>query len=121
MLAITPAAAHAQTGNSEITALRTFEATESYRAPFTPATAVKFNESDHFFVRSALAIDFTYRSANVTLPLYRGASPSGQPVYYIITDASDFTFAHELGSTMRPSWRRPLNPKARRRSRSRTG
>ena len=70
--------------------------------PFKPATAVKFKESDHVFVRSALAIDFTYRSATVILPLYRGASPIGQPVYYIITDASDFTFARELGLNYAP-------------------
>ena len=87
---------------SESTALRTFEARESHRPAFTPENAVKFKASDNVFVKSVLAIDFTYRKATATLPLYRGAGPDGADVYYIITDASDFTFARALGLNYAP-------------------
>ena len=42
-------------------------------------------------------MDFTYRKATVTLSLYRGLSPQGKDVFYIITDASDFDVAREMG------------------------
>ncbi len=106
VITATPMIAHAETSGGEIAALRAFEAAESHRPPFTPATAVKFTAKDNVFVKSALAIDFTYRSANVTLPLYRGASPSGEAVYYIITDASDFEFARQLGLNYAPKLRK---------------
>ena len=86
-------------------ALRDFESRESHRAAFTPETAVKFARNDHVFVTSALAVDFTYRKATVTLPLYRGVSPAGDAVYYIITDASDFDFARQLGLNFAPKLR----------------
>jgi hypothetical protein len=58
------------------------------------------------FVKSALAVDFTYRKANVTLPLFQGLSPKGQPVYYIITDASDFEVAKAMGLNYAPKMRK---------------
>jgi hypothetical protein len=69
----------------------------SGRQAYTPTNGVRFKASDNVYVKSALAIDFTYRKANVTLPLFRGISPKGQPVYYIITDASDFEVARAMG------------------------
>jgi len=101
VLACAPWMAFADIGD-DASALRSFEARESHRSPFTPEAAVSFKPSDHVFVTSALAIDFTYRKATVTLPLYRGVSPMGEPVYYILTDASDFGFARQLGLNYAP-------------------
>ncbi len=81
-------------------------ARESGRPVYTPANGVRFKASDNVFVKSALAIDFTYRKANVTLPLFRGLSPKGQPVYYIITDASDFEVARAMGLNFAPKMRK---------------
>jgi hypothetical protein len=81
---------------SEAVALRKFEMRESHRPAYNPDAPSKFKPSDHVFIKSALAIDFTYRKASVTLPLYRGLDSSGESVYYILTDSSDFMFAHEL-------------------------
>lgn len=92
----------------DASALRAFEARESHRPPFTPETAVRFKPSDHVFVTSVLAIDFTYRKATVTLPLYRGTSPMGEAVYYIVTDASDFEFARQLGLNYAPKLKKAV-------------
>ena len=87
---------------SDAQALLAFEARESHRPVYTPETATRFRPQDNVFVKSALAVDFTYRKAQVTLPLYRGMSPSGKPAYYILTDASDFAFARSLGLNYAP-------------------
>lgn len=90
---------------AEARALLADVARESGRPAFTPANAVRFKASDNVFVKSALAIDFTYRKANVTLPLFKGMSPKGQPVYYIITEASDFEVARAMGLNYAPKMR----------------
>jgi hypothetical protein len=72
------------------------------REAYTPETGVVFDESDNVFMRSALAIDFTEGAATVTLPLYRGLSPEGEEVYYIITEASDFDVATTMGINYAP-------------------
>lgn len=87
---------------SEMAALQTSAARESGRAAYSPKTGVKFKASDNVFVKSALALDFTYRSATVTLPLYRGLSPRGEDVFYIVTDASDFAVAERMGINYAP-------------------
>lgn len=87
---------------AEARALLDDVARASGRPAYTPANGVRFKASDNVFVRSALAIDFTYRKANVTLPLFKGNSPKGQPVYYIITDASDFEVARAMGINYAP-------------------
>ncbi len=87
---------------TEMTALQTTAQRESGRPAYSPATGVKFKPSDNVFVKSALAIDFTYRSATVTLPLYRGLSPDGADVFYIITDSSDFEMARRMGINYAP-------------------
>lgn len=87
---------------AEARALLSDVARGSGRPAYTPANGVRFKASDNVFVKSAIAIDFTYRKANVTLPLFRGMSPKGQPVYYIITDASDFDVARAMGLNYAP-------------------
>jgi hypothetical protein len=87
---------------AEANTLLTTEARESGRAPYSPGQGVAFKPSDHVFVKSALAVDFTYRKATVTLPLFRGLSPSGKAAYFIITDASDFEVARRMGINYAP-------------------
>ena len=89
-------------GLAEAGALQALTATESGRPAYSPATAVRFKASDNVYVKSALAVNFTYRAAFVTLPLFRGLSPQGQPVYYIITEASDFDVARKMGINYAP-------------------
>jgi hypothetical protein len=86
----------------EANALMTTEGQEAGRAPYSPGHGVAFKASDHVFVKSALAVDFTYRHASVTLPLFRGVSPSGSDEFYIITDASDFDVARRMGLNYAP-------------------
>jgi hypothetical protein len=86
----------------EARALLTAESMETERAPYRPGHGVNFNPSDHVFIKSALAIDFAYRNASVTLPLLRGLSPEGRDVFYIVTDASDFEVAHRMGVNYAP-------------------
>lgn len=59
----------------EARAILTAESMETERAPYRPGHGVNFNPSDHVFIKSALGIDFAYRNASVTLPLFRGLSP----------------------------------------------
>lgn len=87
---------------AEARALLTDVARASGRPLYAPASAVRFKASDNVFLKSALAVDFTYRNATVTLPLFRGISPSGGAVYYIVTDASDFAVARAMGLNYAP-------------------
>ena len=87
---------------TEMAALQATASRESGRPAYTPATGVKFKASDNVFVKSVLALDFTYRAATATLPLYRGLSPRGADVFYIITDASDFEVARQMGINYAP-------------------
>jgi hypothetical protein len=93
-------AGSAMTG--EASALLRAEATEAHRAAYSPETGVAFKPSDHVYLKSALAIDFTYRKASVTLPIFRGVQGNGQTVYYIITEASDFDVAKQMGVNFSP-------------------
>src|SRR6516165_10044333 len=86
----------------EARAILTAEGMETERAPYRPGHGVNFNPSDHVFIKSALAIDFAYRNASVTLPLFRGLSPQGKDVFYIITEASDFEVARQMGINYAP-------------------
>jgi len=92
----------APNGMAEAQALLATAAKESGRPIYSEKTAVKFKPSDNVYVKSVLAIDFTPDKANVTLPLYRGLSPKGNSVYYIITEASDFNVAKRLGVNYAP-------------------
>lgn len=89
-------------GLSEARGLMERQVEGTGRKAYSPETAVKFKASDNVFVKSALAVDFSYRKATVTLPLYRGLSPKAEPVYYIITEASDFEVARTMGINFSP-------------------
>jgi hypothetical protein len=101
---VAPLAVAASEANAlkEARAILTAESMETERAPYRPGHGVNFNPSDHVFIKSALGIDFAYRNANVTLPLFRGLSPRGKDVFYIITEASDFEVAHRMGVNYSP-------------------
>ena len=101
----TPIAALSQ-APPEAAALAKFEARESHRPAYDPNAPSKFKPSDHVFIQSALALDFTYRKATATLPLFRGLDSSGDSVYYILTDASDFAFARALDINYAPKLRK---------------
>ena len=105
LVAVSPNAATAADGMSEAKALQERQAEGTGRQSYSPDTAVKFKASDNVFLRSALAIDFTKGKASVTLPMYRGLSPKGEPVYYIITEASDFDVAKQSGINFAPKMR----------------
>ena len=75
---------------------------ESGQPAYSPGHGVVFKPSDHVYIKSALAIDFTYRKATVTLPLYRGVGPDGKDVFYVITESSDFDVAKRLGINYAP-------------------
>ena len=87
---------------SDAMGLMATAARESGRPTYTPATGVPFTAKQNVFVKSALAVDFTYRKANVTLPLFRGKAPDGSDVFYIVTDASDFATARSMGLNYAP-------------------
>ncbi|HEY9654389.1 MAG TPA: hypothetical protein V6C50_02755, partial [Crinalium sp.] len=106
MLAISTVAA--PSGMGEARSLLATAAQESGRASYSEKTAVKFKSSDHVYMKSALAVNFTPDKANVTLPLYRGLSPSGESVYYIITEASDFNVAKQLGVNYAPKMKKAI-------------
>jgi hypothetical protein len=101
---VAPLAVAASEANAlkEARAILTAESMETERAPYRPGHGVNFNPSDHVFIKSALGIDFAYRNASVTLPLFRGLSPQGKDVFYIITEASDFEVAHRMGVNYSP-------------------
>ncbi len=100
-----PAAA---TGVDEARAMMAAAARESGQCRYSREAALQFRPQDNVFVRSALAIELTPGRASVTLPLFRGLSPSGDPVFYIITEASDFATAAELGVSYAPKMRHAM-------------
>ena len=105
LLTASPNAVTAADGMSEAKALQERQAEGTGRKSYSPDTAVKFKASDNVFMKSALDIDFTKGKATVTLPMYRGLSPKGEPVYYIITEASDFDVAKQMGINFAPKMR----------------
>lgn len=94
-----PAAGAAQ---AEAAALQRVAADEANRPFFRPGAGTRFSARDNVFLPSAMDVDFTYRKAEVTLPLYRGRMPNGQDGFYIITEASDFGTARALGVNYAP-------------------
>lgn len=102
IIAMMPALSLASPALKEASEIQALAAKESGRPAYTPETAVKFKASDNVYLKSALAVDFTYRKATVTLPLFRGLSPKGGSVYYILTEASDFAVARQLGINFAP-------------------
>jgi hypothetical protein len=104
-LTASPNALMAQDAMTEARDLLERQVEGTGREMYTPETGVAFDESDNVFMKSALAIDFTKGAATVTLPLYRGLSPEGDAVYYIITEASDFEVATAMGINYAPKMR----------------
>lgn len=90
---------------AEADALLARSARDYGRPSYSPSTAVRFSEDDNVFMRNALAVDFTYGAATVTLPLFKGLGPRGEAVHYIITEASDFETANRLGVNYSPKLR----------------
>ena len=105
LLSVSPGAVMAQDMTSEAQDLLARQVEGTGRDIYTPETAVEFKKSDNVFLRSALAVDFTFRKATVTLPMYKGMSPMGEPVFYIVTDASDFEYAKQMGLNYAPKLR----------------
>lgn len=60
----------------------------------------RFNSKQNVFLTSPLAIDF--KKKWVTLPVYKGIGPSGNPTYYIITEAADCDVAKMMGINFAP-------------------
>lgn len=75
---------------------------DSGRRLFDPMKAVKFDDDDMVYMSSTLGIDFTKGDASVTLPLFKGMSPGGKEVFYIITEAADWDVANRLGVNFSP-------------------
>jgi hypothetical protein len=120
LLSVSPGAVMAQDMTSEAQDLLARQVEGTGRDIYTPETAVEFKKSDNVFLKSALAVDFTFRKATVTLPMYKGMSPMGEPVFYIVTDASISNTPRRWASTTRPSCGMPPARRVLRRSRSRT-
>ncbi len=95
-------------GVAEANAILVTAARESGRPVYSESTAISFKASDNVYVKSALAVDFTPNRATVTLPLYRGLSPQGESVYYILTEASDFNVAKQLGINYAPKMKQVI-------------
>ncbi|MBA3558016.1 MAG: hypothetical protein H0W30_05390 [Gemmatimonadaceae bacterium] len=106
--------ASAQAGMTEAASLQAMAASESGRPAYSPATGVRFKASDNVFMKSALEVNFTYRAAFVTMPLFRGLSPQNDAVYYIITEASDFDVARKMGINFSPKMRYAVGDGAQR-------
>jgi DNA-binding transcriptional LysR family regulator len=86
LLVVNPAfAASTSASMKEADALQAKAGQEAGWPAYSPGKGVTFKASDHVYIKSALAVDFTYRQASVTLPLYRGLSPDGKDVFYIST------------------------------------
>lgn len=60
----------------------------------------RFTRAQNVFLKSTLAVDFVNRTA--TLPLFKGTGPSGEPTYYIVTEAANFYVAKLLGINYAP-------------------
>jgi hypothetical protein len=56
--------------------------------------------TDQQVLESAIQIDLTHET--VRLPLYPGKGPKGQPVWYVLVEASDAGAAHDLGVNYAP-------------------
>lgn len=101
---VTPANAQSADPMAEATALLAgLEAAGG--VPYSPETATEFSEMQNVFIPSAIAVDFTYREASATMPLFLGHGPDGEDVHYIITEASDAEVAETLGVIYAPKMR----------------
>ena len=60
----------------------------------------RFTPEQNVFLPNLLAVDFKARTA--TLPLLRGIGPSGEPTYFIVTEAASYNVARILGVNYAP-------------------
>ncbi len=60
----------------------------------------RFSAKQNVFLPSALAVDF--KNKWVTLPVYKGIGPGGNPTYYILTESADYKVAKKLGLNYAP-------------------
>jgi hypothetical protein len=104
LLATTALSAFAGDRMAEAEALLTGLA-DAGGSSYAPETAIDFTAEQNVFLPSTLAVDFTFREASATLPLFEGVGPDGAPVHYIITDASDADVAAALGVLYAPKMR----------------
>jgi hypothetical protein len=100
-----PAAALTQLEEAQLIA--SLGATEANRtvADFTGADR-SFRDELNVFLPSAIDVDEENlrdnTRANVTLPIYEGVGPSGEPTYFIITETSTQETAQALGTILAP-------------------
>ncbi len=66
------------------------------------AAEARFTRRQNVFFPGAIAVDFQRRVPTITLPLYKGLGPNGQPTYYILTEAASFNVAKVLGVNYAP-------------------
>lgn len=95
--------------SAEAKSLLQVSSSEGGRIMYEPGKGVQFRVQDSVFVKSALAINLTKDNANVTLPLFKGIDPKGKDVFYIITDASDFNVAKQMGVNYAPKLVNAIN------------
>ncbi|HLL42843.1 MAG TPA: hypothetical protein VK369_06865 [Segetibacter sp.] len=62
----------------------------------------RFTAEQNVFLPSTLAVDFTENKPTVTLPVYKGIGPSGNPTYYVLTEAADYKVAKMMGLNFAP-------------------
>lgn len=87
----------AQLANLEAKAILKKAEKESGRKSFDSSKPVQFKKEFNVYLKSSLAVDFTYRKAYVQLPLYRGIQGNGEEAFYVLTEASDAAVAKTLG------------------------
>ncbi len=62
----------------------------------------RFDAEQNVFLPSTLAVDFTESNPTVTLPVYEGIGPSGEPTFYLLTEAADYEVAQMMGLNFAP-------------------
>lgn len=111
----TPAPAKVKTAFNEAAALKEADELLTAAASLTNTTkedlaqarsagaaAARFTRRQNVFFPGAIAVDFQSRVPTITLPLYKGLGPNGQPTYYILTEAASFNVAKVLGVNYAP-------------------
>ncbi|MEJ7740821.1 MAG: hypothetical protein WKF97_25670 [Chitinophagaceae bacterium] len=66
----------------------------------TLVDVTRFTSAQNVFMPSALEVDF--KNKWVTLPVYKGIGPSGNPTYFIITEGADYKVAKMMGLNFAP-------------------
>ncbi len=111
------AEATAQAQLEEVQSIAALGALEARRtvSDFTGADR-SFRDELNVFIPSAIDVDEANlrdpTQANVTLPIYEGIGPSGEPTYYIITETSTQATAQALGAILSPKLRYGALPSA---------